>query len=133
MECDCRLFYWYKIYQHALAASVDIGISFEYLTEVKKKVRQGKGSLTGAVNTTRKLSEKGMKKNEVKKAAKKSKTSKPNVICGEAAPQKTERNERQPTSLNQENLGRYQNIDQSQLSISTNTIDNIRDVNRYVN
>ena len=74
-----------------------------------------------------------MKKNEVKKAAKKSKTSKPNVICGEVAPQKPERNERQPTSLNQENLGRCQNIDQSQLSISTNTIDNIRDVNRYVN
>ena len=94
---------------------------------------QGKGSLTGAVNTTRKLSEKGMKKNEVKKAAKKSKTSKPNVICGEVAPQKPERNERQPTSLNQENLGRCQNIDQSQLSISANTIDNIRDVNRDVN
>lgn len=32
---------------------------------------QGKGSLTGTVNITRKLSEKGMKKNEVKKAAKK--------------------------------------------------------------
>ena len=94
---------------------------------------QGKGSLTGAVNTTRKLSEKGMKKSEVKKAAKKSKTSKPNVICGEVAPQKPERNERQPTSLNQENLGRCQNIDQSQLSISANTIDNIRDVNRDVN
>ena len=74
LECDCRLFYWYKIYQHAFAASVDIGISFEYLTEVKKKVRHGKGSLTGTVKTTRKLSEKGMKKNEVKKAAKKSKT-----------------------------------------------------------
>ena len=74
-----------------------------------------------------------MKKNEVKKAAKKSKTSKPNVICGEVAPQKPERNERQPTSLNQENLGRCQNIDQSQLSISTNTIENMRDVNRDVN
>ena len=46
-------------------------------------MRQGKGSLTGAVNTTRKLSEKGMKNNQVKKAAKKSTTSKPNVICGE--------------------------------------------------
>ena len=34
---------------------------------------QGKGSLTGAVNTMRKLSRKEMKKNEVKKAAKKSK------------------------------------------------------------
>ena len=32
---------------------------------------QGKGSLTGTVNTTRNFSEKGMKKNEVKKAAKK--------------------------------------------------------------
>ena len=74
-----------------------------------------------------------MKKNEVKKAAKKSKTSKPNVICGEVAPQKPERNERQPTSLNQENLGRCQNIDQSQLSVSTNTTDNMRDVNRDVN
>ena len=133
MECDCRLFHWYKICQHALAASVDIGISFKYLTEVKKKVRQGKGSLTGAVNTTRKLSKKGMKKNEVKKAAKKSKTSKPNVICGEVAPQKPERNERQPTSLNQENLGRCQNIDQSQLSISTKTIGNMRDVNQNMN
>ena len=26
LECDCRLFHWYKICQHALAASVDIGI-----------------------------------------------------------------------------------------------------------
>ena len=30
LECDCRLFRWHKICQHALAASVDIGISFEY-------------------------------------------------------------------------------------------------------
>ena len=74
VECDCRLFHWYKICQNALAAGVDIGISFEYLTEVKKKMLQGKGSLTDAVNTMRKLSRKEMKKNEVKKAAKKSKT-----------------------------------------------------------
>ena len=46
-----------------------------------------------------------MKENEVKKAAKKSKTLKPNVICGEIAPQRPERNGRQSTSLNQENLG----------------------------
>ena len=57
LECDCKLFHWYKICQHALAVSVDIGISFEYLTEVKKKVCQGKGSLKSTVNKTRKLSE----------------------------------------------------------------------------
>ena len=68
-----------------------------------------------------------------RKQLKKSKTLKPNVICGEVAPQKPERNERQPTSLNQENIGRCQNIEQSQSSVSTNTIDNIRDVNRDVN
>ena len=34
-----------------------------------------------------------MKKNEVKKAAKKSKTSKPNEICDKVPPQKLERNE----------------------------------------
>ena len=70
---------------------------------------------------------------KLRKQLKKSKTSKPNVIFGKVTPQKPECNERQPTSLNQENLGRCQNIDQSQLSISTNTIDNIRDVNRDLN
>ena len=38
LECDCKLFHWYKICQHVLPVSVDIGISFEYSTEVKKKV-----------------------------------------------------------------------------------------------
>lgn len=71
LKCDYRLFNWYNICQHSLAASVGIGISFEYLTKVRQKVRQGKGSLTGAFNTTRKLSEKVIEKNEVKKAAKK--------------------------------------------------------------
>ena len=70
---------------------------------------------------------------KLRKQLKKSKTSKPNLICGEVAPQKPERNERQPTSLNQQKLGRCQNIDQSQSSVSTNTIDNIRDVNQNVN
>ena len=46
---------------------------------------------------------------------------------------KPERNERQPTSLNQENLGRCQNINQSQLSVLPNTIGNIRDMNQDVN
>ena len=71
LKCNCRLFNWYKICQHSLAASVGIGISFEYLTKVREKVRSGKGFLTGAINTTRKHSEKVIEKNEVKKAAKK--------------------------------------------------------------
>ena len=71
MECYCRLFNCYKICRHAFAASVDIGINFEYLTEVKKKVRQVKGSLADAVSTTRKIFKQAMKKNEVKKVANK--------------------------------------------------------------
>ena len=133
LKCDYRLFNWYKICQHALAASVDIGLSFEYLTKVKKKVRQGKGSLTSTINTTIKLSEKGMEKDEVKERAKTSETSKPNEIYDKVAPQNPECNERQPTSLKQESLNRCHNIDQSQLSISTNTIDNMQDVNLDLN
>lgn len=39
LKCGYRLFNWYKICQHSLAASVGIGISFEYLTKVREKVR----------------------------------------------------------------------------------------------
>ena len=39
LKCNCRLFNWYKICQHSLAASVGIGISFEYLTKVRENVR----------------------------------------------------------------------------------------------
>ena len=67
LECDCKLFQWYKICQHGLVASVDIRISSEYLTEKKKKMRQGKGSLTGAVNTTRKKAAKKSKNIQTKR------------------------------------------------------------------
>ena len=73
LECDCRLYKWYKICQHTLAASVDIGNCFEYLIEAKKKIMQGTPSLTDGINATRKISEKGMKLNEIRKAAIKNK------------------------------------------------------------
>ena len=55
---------------------------------------------------------------------------KPNKIWEKIAVQKPECNEIQPTSCNQEHFGRWQNIDQSHLPVSTNTTNNIRDVNQ---
>ena len=85
LHCDCRIFNWYKICQHALAASIDIGNCFEYLTEARKKIMLGKVSLTDAINTTRKISEKGMKNNEVQKAAKKERKKKTTVSIKEGS------------------------------------------------
>ena len=45
-------------------------ILFDYLNELKKKIFQGKPNLTAAIDKTRKINEKGMKKNEVAKASK---------------------------------------------------------------
>ena len=55
-------------------------------------MRRGKGSLTGNVNTTRKPSEKLMKKHKVKGAAKTLKTSKPNEISDIVLPKTPKRN-----------------------------------------
>ena len=57
----------------AARTSVDIGNCFYYLVEVKKKIIQGKSSLTEAIDTTRKITESGKKNNKVKKAAVKQK------------------------------------------------------------
>ena len=41
VKCDCRLFNWYKIYKLAIAANIDIRISFKYLIEFKKENAPG--------------------------------------------------------------------------------------------
>ena len=69
LECDCRLFDWYKVCQHTLAVSVDLGMCLVFLNEVKSKILQGKRSLTAVVNSNRKLTERGMKLNEIAKTA----------------------------------------------------------------
>ena len=70
LQCDCRIFAWYNFCCHTLAASEYEGFCLDYLNELKKKIFQGKTNLTAAMDKTRKINEKGMKKNGIAKASK---------------------------------------------------------------
>ena len=67
--CDCSVFAWYKMCHHGLAASFQFGFSFDYLIEARKKLASGKESLTDGINHNLSVREKGLKKNEIQKAA----------------------------------------------------------------
>ena len=58
---------WHLICEHALAAALNLGITFDYLVEVKKKIltsRKSKG-FTKAVNKNPSIKEKGLKKSQI--------------------------------------------------------------------
>ena len=46
LQCNCKNNVWQLICEHTLAAAINLGITFDYLVEVKKKVltRLHKGS-----------------------------------------------------------------------------------------
>ena len=70
LQCDCRIFAWYNFCCHIFVVSDYGGFCLDYLNELKKKICQGNPNLTVAIDKTRKISEKGMKKNEIAKASK---------------------------------------------------------------
>ena len=70
LQCDCRIFAWCNFCCHTLATSEYGGFCLDYLNELKKKIFQGKPNLTAAIDKTRKISEKGIKKNGIAKASK---------------------------------------------------------------
>ena len=64
LQYKCNTIVWHLICEHALAAALNLGITFDYLVEVKKKIltsRKSKG-FTNAVNTNPSIKEKGLKK-----------------------------------------------------------------------
>ena len=67
LQCKCKTSMWHLICKHALAAAFNLGITFYYLVEVKKKIltsRKSKG-FTKAVNMNSSITEKGLKKSQI--------------------------------------------------------------------
>ena len=67
LQCKCKTNVWHLICEHALAAALNLGITFDYLVEVKKKIltsRKSKG-FTKAVNKNPSIKEKGLKKSQI--------------------------------------------------------------------
>ena len=54
-KCHCRLYNWHRIFQYALATSVENENCLDWFVEVNKKTLQGKSSLTEAIDTTRQI------------------------------------------------------------------------------
>ena len=66
LQCKCKTNVWHLICEHALAAALNLWITFDYLVEVKKKIltsRKSKG-FTKAVNMNPSIKEKGLKKSQ---------------------------------------------------------------------
>ena len=68
LQCKCKTSMWHLICKHALAASFNLGITFDYLVEVKKKILTSRKSkaFTKAVNMNSSIKEKGLKKSQIK-------------------------------------------------------------------
>ena len=60
---------WHLIHEHALAATLNLGITFDYLVEVKKKILTShkRKDFTKAVNMNPSIKEKGLKKSQIQK------------------------------------------------------------------
>ena len=60
---------WHLIHEHALAATLNLGITFDYLVEVKKKILTShkRKNFTKAVNMNPSIKEKGLKKRQIQK------------------------------------------------------------------
>ena len=66
LQCKCKTNVWHLICEHALAAALNLGITFDFLVEVKNKIltsRKSKG-FTKAVNMNASIKEKGLKKSQ---------------------------------------------------------------------
>ena len=67
LQCKCKTNVWHLICEHALAAALNLGITFDCLVEVKKKIltsRKSKG-FTRAVNMNPSFKGKGLKKSQI--------------------------------------------------------------------
>ena len=67
LQCKCKTNVWHLICEHALAAALNLWITFDYLVEVKKKIltsRKSKG-FTKAVNMNQSIKEKALKKIQI--------------------------------------------------------------------
>ena len=73
LQYKCKTNVWHLIYEHALAAALNLGITFDFLFEVKKKIltsRKSKG-FTKAVNMNASIREKDLKKSQIQNKCKK--------------------------------------------------------------
>ena len=67
LQCKCKTNIWHCICEHALATTLNLGITFDYLVEVKKKVltsRKSKG-FTKTVNMNPSINKIGLKNSQV--------------------------------------------------------------------
>ena len=69
LECKCKSYTWYNLCSHTVAVACDTGISFDFFSEIKKKVNlEGKKrGLTKALEFDLTDKEKGMNQYEIAK------------------------------------------------------------------
>ena len=67
LQCKCKTDVWHLICEHALAAALNLGITFDYLAEVKTKILISRKSknFTKAVNMNPIIKKKGLKKSQI--------------------------------------------------------------------